>query len=86
MSQRSLNEISQRCDGFCIRTIGFAQSEPFQQFATEFGVRCDDRGDIAVEIFRRFLGRRHTMVAYGSARLHAYKKLPFLRCDIVFPD
>ena len=26
------------------------------------------------------------MVAYGSARLYAYKKLPFLRCGIAFPD
>ena len=26
------------------------------------------------------------MVAYGSARLHAYEKFPFLRCGIVFSD
>ena len=26
------------------------------------------------------------VVAYVSARLHAYKKLPFLRCGIVFSD
>ena len=75
-SQRFLNEIRQRCDGFRVRTIGFAQSKPFQEFAAKLGIRFDDRGDIAVEVFRRFLDCRRAMVAYGSARLHAYEKLP----------